>query len=660
MKRLRVASSWAWSVEIGGQVSEWPTDVISRKDAEQGAAFLTRPNAVSILRARFRKQPKVRCVNRKMGSGGFLPGDWCWRPSIGMLMKGARRLAMSFVVVVTAAAMVDAQENREALATFFAPLEVPLVNVDVYVADRSGRPVPGLTPDDFEVYEDGQRMTISHFYAAPGVADTAATVAESVEEPAEKEPSQNLYLVIFFDDTNLSRGRRQSAIEYLRHFLESEFPPGVQVMLVRYDGHLNIEGGFTDDSAEAVTALDSIRRSASLSRSREEFFLLREMENAVTAASRSGSSAATVLESDGSSILQQIDSYSEQTADRTRTCLANQKRLIRSLSGLEGRKAVLLVSDGVAARPGELLYRSWAATFGSAPMFRADARRAFLMATRTDIGNDFDDLARFANGHRVSYYSLSAMGMGQARATSAESRLMDVQGLAIDQSMSAEVVMGGLVGTTGGRTLVNSPTLADQLDEVSVELSSYYSLAFEPAHSGDGSYHRIEVRINKAGVRARYREGYLDVPPAERMEDRVLTAAAHGVQDNPLFISVEAGKTSARDDGTYFLPVLVRVPIGHLFLAPSEEEHQGRISILLTVRDERGDLAPVHTQEYPVVVSNADLSTALGLSAGFTFRLVVRPGKQLIAVGVMDDIAFDEAVTTLEVVVGDTDGTVSP
>jgi len=556
-----------------------------------------------------------------------------------------------------AAAVVVAQENQQPLATFFAPLEVPLVSVDVYVSDRSGRPVPGLTPDDFEVYEDGQKVAISHFYASPGVDESPETIAESVEEPAEGEPSQDLFLVVFFDDTNLSRGRRQSAIEYLRKFLGSELPSGVQVMLVRYDGHLNIEREFTDDPTEAVRALDSLQGSASLSPWREEDRLLRDMENAVAIAATSGRSSDTVLESAGSSILQQIDSFSEQMAHQTRAGIANQKRLIRSLSGLEGRKAMLLVSDGVAARPGELLYRSWAATFGGVPTFRLDAQRAFLMANRTDVGNEFVDLARFANGHRVSYYSLSAMGMGQARATSAESRSMDEQGLAIDQSMSAEVAMSNLAGTTGGRTLPNSPALAEELDEVSVELSSYYSLAFEPAHSGDGTYHRLEVRINKAGVRARYREGYLDVTPAERMEDRLLAAAVHGVQENTLGISVVSGEPTARDDGTYFLPVLIKVPIAQLFLVPSPEEHQGRISIILTVRDERGDLAPIHNQEYPVVVRNADLSTALGQSAGFTLRLVVRPGKQLIAVGVLDEIAFTESVTTLEVVVGDGDGT---
>ena len=384
--------------------------------------------------------------------------------------------------------------------------------------------------------------------------------------------------------------------------------------------------------------------------------MLREMENANTLATMSGRRSEVILETAGGSLLQEIDSYVDQTVHRTRTSLANQKRLIRSLSGLSGRKAMLLVSDGIAARPGEFLYRAWANTFGSVPAFRIDSQRAFLMAARNDLGNEFDELARFANGHRVSYYNLSAMGMGQARAMSAESRLMDVQGLAIEQGMSEDVTLGHMAGTTGGRTLVNSPALAGQLDEVSVELASYYSLAFKPAHVGDGKYHRLKVRVKQDGVRVRYREGYLDVPQSERMTDRILAAAVHGVADNPLRITVANGDIMARDDGTYLIPIIITIPIVQLVLIPSEGEHVGRISILLTVRDQRGDISPPQRREYPVPVRNADLTAALGQNAGFTLRLAVKSGKQRIAVGVRDEIGRTESVATLEVDVGETGG----
>ena len=214
--------------------------------------------------------------------------------------------------------------------------------------------------------------------------------------------------------------------------------------------------------------------------------------------------------------------------------------------------------------------------------------------------------------------------------------------------------MANMAGTTGGRPLVNSPGLTDQLAQVSEELASYYSLAFEPQHHGDGKYHRLEVRLKQDGLRVRHREGYLDVPLADRIGDRTLAAAFHGVEDNPLDITVATnGEFVRREDGTYLVPVIIMVPIGQLVLIPSEEEHQGRISILLTVADQRGDLSAQTRREYPVAVQNTDLVTALNQSAGFTMRLAVRPGRQRIAVGLRDEIAYTESVTFLEIEVSE-------
>lgn len=566
------------------------------------------------------------------------------------------RLSIVFCLATLGTVVPFAQDTEGPLATFFAPVEVPLVSIEVYVSDKAGRPMPGLTLEDFEVFEDGKPVTISHFYASPGVSEAFTAKDEgATRTDDEVEPGQDLYLVIFFDDTNISRGRRQAAVEHLRGFLSSELPQHLMVMLVRFDGRLHVEREFTEETDEIIRALDSMQGSASLSRRMEEDRMLREMENATTASAISGSDD-TFLETRGASLLQEIDTYSERTAQRIRTGLENQKRLIRSLSGLSGRKALLLVSDGVEVRPGEMLYRAWGETFRDVPAFSVDAQRAFLMAARNDLGNEFDQHARFANGHRVSYYNLSAAGTGRMRATSAETRLMDTQGILIDQAMSEDLTMAYVSDITGGRPLVNSPGLPDQLDEVSVELASYYSLAFEPQHVGDGKYHRLEVKVKSEGVKIRHREGYLDVPQSERMADRTLAAAVHGIGDNPLGINVANGEVTPREDGTYLVPVIITVPIGQLVLIPSEDEHEGRISIMLTVRDQKGDLSAPQRREYPVPIRNADLTAALNQNAGFTLRLAVRPGRQRIAVGVRDEIARVESVATLEVEVGETDG----
>jgi VWFA-related protein len=566
------------------------------------------------------------------------------------------RLIGAACLAIMTANPAGAQEPEEPLATFFGPVEVPLVSVEVYVSSRDGRPAPGLDLEDFEIFEDGEPVSISHFYAAPGVrqfteddgdADDAAVTASDV-------PSQDLFLVIYFDDTNLSRGRRQAAIDHLRGFLSSALPPDLKVMLVRYDGRNYVEQPFTEETDEVLASLDTLKNSASLSRRLDETRLIREMENATSQAAMSGLSSADAMATSARTIYQSIETYVEQTVHRTRTGIANQKILIGSLSGLSGRKAILLVSNGVEPRPGEGLYRKWSEAFGDMPEFRIDAQRWFVQASRNDLSDEYDDLARYANGHRVTFYTLSALGDGQASASSIEVRSMDSTGIAIDQGMSEEVMMTNMAGTTGGRSLVNSPRLSDQLEEVSEELASYYSLAFEPHHHGDGKYHRLEVKLKNENLRVRHREGYLDVPLADRINDRTLAAAVHGVADNPLRITVATnGAFVPRDDGTILVPVIITVPISQLVLIPSEEEHQGRISILLTVADRRGDISAQTRREYPVAVRNSELTTALNQKAGFTMRLAVRPGRQRIAVGLRDEIAYTEAVTYLEIEVAE-------
>ena len=64
----------------------------------------------------------------------------------------------------------SAQQEPVSERAFFAPIEVSLVNVDVFAADGSGHPVRGLISSDFEILEDGEPVAVTHFYAAPGVS----------------------------------------------------------------------------------------------------------------------------------------------------------------------------------------------------------------------------------------------------------------------------------------------------------------------------------------------------------------------------------------------------------------------------------------------------------------------------------------------------------
>ena len=48
---------------------------------------------------------------------------------------------------------------------FIDSVDVNVVNVDVYVTDKKGTRITGLTKDDFEIFEDKRPVAITNFYA---------------------------------------------------------------------------------------------------------------------------------------------------------------------------------------------------------------------------------------------------------------------------------------------------------------------------------------------------------------------------------------------------------------------------------------------------------------------------------------------------------------
>ncbi|MCG8455429.1 MAG: hypothetical protein MI919_04040, partial [Holophagales bacterium] len=104
---------------------------------------------------------------------------------------------------------------REGRPVFEESVEVHLMNVEVFVSDRKGRPIRGLEVEDFELYENGELMEITHFAEAKG-STAVGTVdfgrgkvggegADTADLPAFTESSvvAPSYLVVFVDNTHL-------------------------------------------------------------------------------------------------------------------------------------------------------------------------------------------------------------------------------------------------------------------------------------------------------------------------------------------------------------------------------------------------------------------------------------------------------------------------
>ena len=153
-------------------------------------------------------------------------------------------------------------------------------------------------------------------------------------------------------------------------------------------------------------------------------------------------------------------------------------------------------------------------------------------------------------------------------------------------------------------------------------------------------------------ARLRYRLSYRDSGNEHQTADRTLAAGLLGVAENPLGISLECQEQELREDKTYLVPVLIRIPIGELVLLPEEGRHQAQISVFSVVTDEAGRSSDVHERSYPIDIENEHLMTAVEQDAEFTIGMVLREGEHRIAVSIRDDRSSSESTAFVDVMVG--------
>lgn len=599
--------------------------------------------------------------------------------------KGRIPLPAKAAVLALLALLPRTAAAQQSERTFSAPLDVVIVNVDVVALDGDGRTVTDLSREELRVWEDGTEVEISHF-AAP--------------DPAGRAPRDPVNLVLLLDDARLEPASRRDAIDHLRRLLaaaragEPEHPDGspsptptpaldgsgdppapagvLRTMVLTMDPGLEIACPLTDDLAAAERALAELarRRVGSLI-AQERSRLLREMQVAAGEVASEGQSSqygrpaprsARPLEATdyASSValgfLHQIQDHARTVGEAQRIAFEVLGRLLRSLSGLEGRTALLVVSDGLATNPGEPLIRAWEQLFHNIVQSIAVQPRAILLGVDTTEATL--ELVRLATAHRVTVVELRGGSGRQLDSLQAE-----VKGLAFGSGFGAAGSFGEtpalalLAAATGGRSVaVGAKTLERDLAAALREVMTSYSLGYRPPSPRDGAFHELRVEVERPGVTLRHREGYMAAEDADTLIDRTLAAAVLGVTDDPIGLELVARPPTRREDGKLVLPLAVGIPLRRLGLKAHGAAHEGRIAVALAVRGENGRIRGLERREFPVAVANDDFPAALGETVEVLFNLVVDPGALCIGVGVHDAYGDLAATSAVEIGVGTPSG----
>lgn len=395
---------------------------------------------------------------------------------------------------------------------FAASIDVSVANVEVSVTDRDGRHVQGLARGDFDLFVDGRKVEIINFSevaerpkvsgtkaAPPPVMAPAApeSPGDAVAPPPEPPP---LTLVIFVDNDNLRPSGRNRVLRQVKGFLDSAVRPRDRVMLVTHEQGVTIRRPLNGGKESLAVDLAKMEKLVARGVLRDTHFR-RTVETMQT------------VGCDGA--LPVARAYAEEVGNDAKLTLRALESVVESLAGIEGRKTMLCVSDGVPMHPGEDMFRIAQELCGTGSVFEAE-----------DLAAQFRRLTRLANANGVTVHSLETAGLRNFSSSSAEENPLPLDSLTIvnldsDKAADTQQVLFNLASETGGRAALNGNDIRSDLAAIAGDLRSYYSLGYAPERSGDGKVHAIEVKVKREGLRARSRTTYTDRPREELLAARV-------------------------------------------------------------------------------------------------------------------------------------------
>ncbi len=544
---------------------------------------------------------------------------------------------------------------------FVDVVDVDVVDVEVIVTDKQGRPILGLTKDDFQVLEDGKPVDLTNFYAvSAGVrvpeGEETGTLPLRGEAPGfmMAPRDQRLNLVVLIDSAHLAPGDRRRTLEDLTDQVGDMLRPGDRVMLAALEPELAIVRPLGHELGPIVEGLGKLGKGApsSVALEVQRQRVLSQIGRESSAPTQENSATTQITRAElAAGILQQIHSYAAQVDSQNRRTLQAVEKLVASVSGLTGRTAVLYVTGGFNTRPAESLYAYWYQLFQDvANVPEVGFTTPEFEANRWDLEGELSRMVAGASANRVTFYGFNAAGSFSAVA-SAElgSGVIDAD-LVRDSSDQDPLLF--MAKATGGAASLGSSDPGALLARLEDDYNDYYSLGYVSPKSRDGAEHRIEVRLPGHEFRLRYPKVYEGKSTEQRMAERTMSALLLDATDNPLGVSVKLGRQEKDKGKGWVLPVLVKVPIGKLLLVPQQHSWDGKLSIYLAVQDDQGRVSEPQRVEFPVKVPTARLEEAKGKFFGYGVNLRVRRGQGTIAVGVRDDVAAVSSTVNLRISAG--------
>ena len=508
-------------------------------------------------------------------------------------------------------------------------ISTTLIQLDVTVTDKNGKIVSGLTADDFEVYENDERQTITNFSfvsSAPGfqpVAEESKNQARVPVPPVQLRPEQvRRTIALVVDDLGLSAESIYFVKRALKKFVDEQMQPTDLVAIIRTGSGTGSLQQFTSDKNLLYLAIEKIRWNP-LGRSGVTTFAPREptLQEQVQATSNIPQGGTTALNDPAvEAEKERITAFNELREDIFAVgTLGAINYIVKGMNELPGRKSIMLFSDG------------------------------FSICTDTDMKNDggrctrmreaLKQLTDLCNRAAVTIYTQDARGIAPTALTSQDIPATNpkslVEGLneRTDELRDRQQGLEYLAEETGGRAILGTNDLNKGLEKLLEDTKGFYLLAYQPdAETFDSKtrrFNKLTVKVKREGLNVHYRSGFFNVADADVRRAAAQTETPLQQILKPLTspfaandINLKLNTIFGKDErGETFLHSFLHIDARDLkFADAADGTRQATFDVLAISYGENGAIIDQVGKNYTITVKNDKYQKLLG--DGFVYNFV--------------------------------------
>jgi VWFA-related protein len=340
---------------------------------------------------------------------------------------------------------------------------------------RDGAFVSDLTRDDFELRDEGAVQAVDAFslMLLPGNVAQKVARAESGQAPPERTtvvPPQSRRILVLLDDLHIIARRSIVVKGVIRDYIERLSRPSDRIALLTTSG-VAPRVDFTTQRDLLLRALDTFGGQK------------------LPSATLEGMRRSATLDAD----------------DRPDADI--QQRALNARKTFEEIQRVATILGRTSSDPTFLILVSEGPDYDTSDVISSRAGN-----DTSDVVHAFERAIRICADSGIPIHTLDPRGLQnpQGDVTEVQGEFMNQQNLSLlSENSQALRTLRDLSRMTGGTAIVEQNDLKAGLNRIDDAMSSYYLLGFTPSSPTGKRFHRLAVKVHRAGVRVIARDGYL-------------------------------------------------------------------------------------------------------------------------------------------------------